>query len=253
MKIWVGKRGEGKTTRLIKESARTGIPIMAYWKVSVRYIKRRAQEIGVEIPEPFDFKQKAYGSVKTNVLVDDIDMVIRNLLDVAGYKIVGGTLDMNENNIERISENKDVQDKGPFDRLEVYRTVGNTLAISGNDGTLIMPVYNKDTNKMIGTASITFPNMVNPEYTWALSANSQSRWNGKAIKQIYTDGTTTVVKFADGEQVKVKCGEGEEPNTYTAVCAAIAKKLYGSNSALKREIVEKTVWQEKKTKKERKS
>ena len=70
------------------------------------------------------------------------------------------------------------------------------------------------------------------------------------VENIYVnrDKRITVVEFEDGTKVKVKCGEDEKFDVYTAVTAAISEKIYGSNSALKRAIAEKTIDQKPKKK-----
>lgn len=50
-------------------------------------------------------------------------------------------------------------------------------------------------------------------------------------------GTATIVKWADGTQTKiVRPADVEDAELYTVFCIALAKKLYGSNSALKKAI-----------------
>lgn len=75
------------------------------------------------------------------------------------------------------------------------------------------------------------------------------------IKQIYVNmkkGATTVL-WEDGTHTTVKLNIDTERycpfDLYYAVCAALAKKVYGSNSRFKKIIEEKTVTQEKKGKK----
>jgi hypothetical protein len=50
------------------------------------------------------------------------------------------------------------------------------------------------------------------------------------------NGRATVVFFADGTKVAVKLPEGVENNEYNAFCAAITKKMFGTNSRVKRKI-----------------
>lgn len=51
----------------------------------------------------------------------------------------------------------------------------------------------------------------------------------------YTDGTVeTTVAWDDGTATTVHLAKGEENDPYNAFCAALAKKLYGTNSAVKR-------------------
>lgn len=52
--------------------------------------------------------------------------------------------------------------------------------------------------------------------------------------KIRKDGRVTVVFWKDGSTTAVRCGESEPYDDYTAFCAALAKKVYGSNSRLKR-------------------
>ena len=52
----------------------------------------------------------------------------------------------------------------------------------------------------------------------------------------------TVVLWEDGTKTIVKCSENNQRDLYNAYCAAFAKKCYGTNSALKREINKLTVY-----------
>ena len=54
--------------------------------------------------------------------------------------------------------------------------------------------------------------------------------------RIKKDGRTTVVFWQDGTATAVKCSMGEKYDSYMAFCAALGKKVFGSNSALKRVI-----------------
>ena len=65
-------------------------------------------------------------------------------------------------------------------------------------------------------------------------------------KKILKNGNATIVFWEDGGKTVVKRAEGEEDNDYAAFTAALAIKLYGSNSRLKKMIEKKTVRQEKK-------
>lgn len=55
----------------------------------------------------------------------------------------------------------------------------------------------------------------------------------KPLKIIYND-PATIVFWRDGTKTVVKRMEKEKFNPYTAFCAALAKKIYGSNSAVNR-------------------
>ena len=52
--------------------------------------------------------------------------------------------------------------------------------------------------------------------------------------RIIKNGPATIVFWCDGTKTVVKCGEGDIPDDYTAFCAALGKKVFGSNSNLKR-------------------
>ena len=52
--------------------------------------------------------------------------------------------------------------------------------------------------------------------------------------KIRKDGLVTVVFWQDGTATSVRCGAGEQYDDYVAFCAALAKKLFLSNSMVKR-------------------
>ena len=55
-------------------------------------------------------------------------------------------------------------------------------------------------------------------------------------KRIIKNGIATIVFWNDGTKTIVKCAEDDEPDDYMAFCAAYCKKVFGSNSQLKRTI-----------------
>ena len=70
------------------------------------------------------------------------------------------------------------------------------------------------------------------------------------VEQIYvnTEKLATTVMWKDGEVTVVKQSPGEQWDVYNAVSAALAKKVYGSNTAYKKMLKEKVVYQGKKKK-----
>jgi endogenous inhibitor of DNA gyrase (YacG/DUF329 family) len=66
-------------------------------------------------------------------------------------------------------------------------------------------------------------------------------------KNIFKNGLYTTVLWADGTKTIVKRGEDEPDDEYSAFTAALARKIYGTNSAVKR-IVRMTKVQSKKHK-----
>lgn len=59
----------------------------------------------------------------------------------------------------------------------------------------------------------------------------------KPKKVIYDEAAgVTVVLWADGTKTIVRATEGEEHDAYLGYCIALAKKMHGTNSALKRDL-----------------
>ena len=58
--------------------------------------------------------------------------------------------------------------------------------------------------------------------------------------RILRNGPATIVFWPDGTKTVVKRAPDEPDNEYVAFTAALALKIFGSNSALKRIIAEKT-------------
>lgn len=69
----------------------------------------------------------------------------------------------------------------------------------------------------------------------------------KAKKVIYDEAAgVTVVLWADGTKTIVRAAEGEEHDAYLGYCIALAKKMHGTNSALKRDLEKVLVVKENK-------
>ncbi|MCI9433364.1 MAG: hypothetical protein HFF70_13265 [Oscillospiraceae bacterium] len=72
------KRGRGKTTASIYTSAMTGCPIVVANEISKHYIKEKATELGVTIPDPISIYECARGKKFPNgVLIDNAEAVIK--------------------------------------------------------------------------------------------------------------------------------------------------------------------------------
>lgn len=54
--------------------------------------------------------------------------------------------------------------------------------------------------------------------------------------RIITNGPATIVFWNDNTKTVIKCMEEDHNDLYTAFCIALAKKMYGSNSKIKRVI-----------------
>ena len=57
-------------------------------------------------------------------------------------------------------------------------------------------------------------------------------------QKILKTGRVTVVFWNDGTTTAVKCSEDTIPDDYAAFCAAVGKKIFGTNTALKRAFME---------------
>lgn len=70
-------------------------------------------------------------------------------------------------------------------------------------------------------------------------------------KHVYYDDNAgvTVVLWNDGDKTIVRAAEGDKHDAYLGYCVALAKKIHGTNSALKRDLEEVLVMTTKKEKK----
>lgn len=59
------------------------------------------------------------------------------------------------------------------------------------------------------------------------------------VKRILVSGPCTIVFWADSTKTIVRCPEGKDFSEYEAFTAALAEKVYGSNSQVKKEIARK--------------
>lgn len=69
------------------------------------------------------------------------------------------------------------------------------------------------------------------------------------VKKILVSGICTIVFWLDGTKTIVRCKAGTEFNVYHAFTAALAKKIYGSNSQVNKIIKRKMQIQKKGVKK----
>ena len=76
------------------------------------------------------------------------------------------------------------------------------------------------------------------EYNKAIRRSVVNIWRGMQHDpvKIKKDGRVTVVFWKDGTTTAVRCGMDQKYDSYMAFCAALGKKVFGSNSALKRAI-----------------
>ena len=86
-------RASGKTTLLIKESAKTGRPIIEPNTFSARYVEEQAKEMGLNIPEPISATSWSGGYYRGSnfnridgFLIDEVDSVLSSIFGKPIYK-----------------------------------------------------------------------------------------------------------------------------------------------------------------------
>ena len=106
--LFLGKRGSGKTTELIKKSAETGIYIMVLNEKRRKYIFEQAMKLGYNIPNPVTvddyFRCKFQGSYiqKDGVYVDEVEDILKHIFN--GIPIRGMTLTTQDHNIYELED-----------------------------------------------------------------------------------------------------------------------------------------------------
>lgn len=103
MDIYVGGRGSGKSTTLIKKSVETGDYILVATKGQACAVYRQAKEMGYDIPFPVTVSEITTGQKyfndsymkKHGLLIDEL----RSVLNIAfcGIPIRGATLNLDSN------------------------------------------------------------------------------------------------------------------------------------------------------------
>lgn len=96
MKIFNLARGKGKTMRMLYASEFSNAPILCHSEQNKKYIIDMAKWFDVNIPEPitvFDvIKNNIRGKHINDIVVDDIDYVLKQLLSTYGLNMIGGTI-----------------------------------------------------------------------------------------------------------------------------------------------------------------
>lgn len=92
MKIINLGRGQGKTTRLLYASEFQNVPILCEDWSAKRYLLRRAQELGLNIPEPIAASDLTHETIRSNdlsdknIFVDEAHWVLQRLLNSMGMR-----------------------------------------------------------------------------------------------------------------------------------------------------------------------
>lgn len=82
MKVFSGKRGSGKSTAAIRESAETNKYILVGSKEQAKYIFNKAQRLGLNIPFPITLNEVVeYRNLPIKeVIVDEAGVILEYLL-----------------------------------------------------------------------------------------------------------------------------------------------------------------------------
>ena len=112
-------RASGKTTLLIKESAKTGRPIIEPNTASARYVEEQAKEMGLIIPEPISATSWNSGYYRGSnfnridgFLIDEVDSVLANIF---GKPICKATYTSEKIGVARAYDGK--VDPDDFDKM----------------------------------------------------------------------------------------------------------------------------------------
>lgn len=94
MKTVLGQIGSGKTTEIIKESAKNGYYIICADQARIRYVLNLAKTLGLNIPCPATFSELLSGRFgrgrdRPGILIDDADSLLNNLVNQAGCQLKG--------------------------------------------------------------------------------------------------------------------------------------------------------------------
>lgn len=81
MKIFRMGRGEGKTSRLIEESANSGVSIFAIDDHRRRLLMEKASVMGYKIPSPITFDDLAADKAIEKIIVDDAEYTLPAIIE----------------------------------------------------------------------------------------------------------------------------------------------------------------------------
>ena len=81
MKIFRMGRGEGKTSKLIAESANSGVPIFVINERKRRDLIEKASMLGYTVPSPITFDDLATDNPPEKVIIDDAEYTMSALIE----------------------------------------------------------------------------------------------------------------------------------------------------------------------------
>lgn len=222
-------RGSGKTTFLIKESARTGKPIITATGVDVQQIVDMAQEMGVKIPEPISafrwINNRSYYRdsklvLADSFLIDDVDRVLTTVFNGSINKVTYTPKEMKFiNGISAVDY-----------RINAY---GNLEAYCGEDmGWILVKNLNESEKSEMCTDNATlndgvdyifYQNYKACENIDKASIDTQSIIAG--INVIVPKKVVEII-FINGTKEKMVCHENDTFDLRKCCFIAIAKHLY---------------------------
>lgn len=253
-------RASGKTTLLIKESAKTGRPIIEPTTAQARYVAQQANEMGLTIPEPLSVSQFENWRGRYNhidgFLIDELDSVLSNIFGkpicTATYtpekigvaRAYDRKVDPDEfenmlNDLEKALDRleKSLDEKEKEKKMSKFK-VGDIVRLKPVDG--MDPTISDDIKKLASTNGVianTFRYSEDAEPTYLLSG-----YEGYYIKEsmfedrIYTKDDifninvivpdkVVEIEFYDGKE-KMICHKDDTFDQRKCCFIAIAKHLY---------------------------
>lgn len=96
MKVIIGPKGSGKTTKLIKICAKEGGYIVCQHQQEAHRIFQIARDMGCVIPLPITYdeflRREYYGPGVRTIYVDNVDMLIQTMASMGGVRVNAITL-----------------------------------------------------------------------------------------------------------------------------------------------------------------
>ena len=225
-------RASGKTTLLIKESAKTGRPIIEPNTFFARYVEEQAKEMGLNIPEPISATSWNGGYYRGSnfnridgFLIDEVDLVLANIF---GKPIVKATYTEEKVGMQK----KYLREKE--DKMKKFK-VGDVVKVKSVEEMGKSPIYGKlldlfenttheilDINefgyyKLEGCTGVEFDDFMLED----LECTKSNIFN---INVIVPDKVVEI-EFYDGKE-KMVCHEDDVFDLRKCCFIAIAKHLY---------------------------
>ena len=256
-------RASGKTTLLIKESAKTGRPIIEPNTASARYVEEQAKEMGLIIPEPISATSWSGGYYRGSnfnridgFLIDELDSVLANIF---GKPIINATytpekigvamaydrkvdidnfenmLDNFEKALDRLEKSLDEKEKEK--KMNKFK-LGDIVRLKSVDG--MDPTISDEIKKLASTNGVivnTFHYNNNVEPTYFLKGYegfyiSESTFEDRIYSKddifdinVIVPDKVVEIEFYDGIE-KMVCHEDDTFDLRKCCFIAIAKHLY---------------------------